>query len=212
MEAGQELDLLGVTFDRKMRATPYLRSLKTSTKSIAGKARCLNRHLPVSFVKRVITPILVGKVGYAAAAVAAPRLTDGEPAGEVLTGVQTGINDVARAILGVSLKDRIPVSSLLQRAQVPSYNQMVVKAVALETWKALRGPYTPLTGLLTENKVVSRPTRQNISGKLPRVSKFPMDTFICHAQSLWNNSSLRDTLSLTAAKNAVKSLLESLPL
>ena len=135
-----------------------------------------------------------------------------EPVTEILAGVQTGINDVARAILGTTRKEHIPVSTLLQSTYLPTYNQMVVKAVALETWKALRGPHTPLTGLLTETKKASRQTRHNTSGKLPLVSKFPADTFICYARDLWNNSSIRDTLSLTATKAAVKSLLETIPL
>ncbi len=80
-----------------------------------------------------------GKFGYAAyatPAVAPIRLADAASRSAVIENIQVSIIDVARSVTGKKLEDHIPVHTLLEEAQIPSCNQMAVKALATETWKA----------------------------------------------------------------------------
>jgi hypothetical protein len=46
------------------------------------------------------------------------------------------INDVARSITGRKRTDHVKIPSLLYQAGVPFLNELAVRAVAMESWKA----------------------------------------------------------------------------
>ena len=52
---------------------------------------------------------------------------------------QTVINDLARIVLGVTRADHYKVEDLLDRAGLPSINEIVVRQSALASWKASQG-------------------------------------------------------------------------
>jgi hypothetical protein len=73
------------------------------------------------------------------AAYAAPRLPAAS-GGEVANAsalyhhLQVAYDRVARSITGIRLRDRVSIPDLLEKAGIPSVNEMVVSAVAMETW------------------------------------------------------------------------------
>jgi hypothetical protein len=79
--------------------------------------------------------LLIGKVSHGLAAVAPPRLGT-EPATKEYKSVQVAFNDVTRTLTGANRTDHVRVRDLLTLAQIPSVNEMVVTAVAMEAWQA----------------------------------------------------------------------------
>ncbi|QQP31668.1 Hypothetical protein FKW44_006074, partial [Caligus rogercresseyi] len=49
--------------------------------------------------------------------------------------MQVAINDAARSIVGCKRRDHFHIRDLLERAGLPSLNEVAAKAVALKTWK-----------------------------------------------------------------------------
>eukprot|EP00095_Tigriopus_kingsejongensis_P012356 maker-scaffold198_size266703-snap-gene-1.28 protein:Tk12356 transcript:maker-scaffold198_size266703-snap-gene-1.28-mRNA-1 annotation:"myosin heavy muscle isoform x29" len=91
-----EIELLGVTFDRNFSTLPQ---------EVPGQ-----RH----------------------------QATVNEPTSNSLKATQVAINDVARTVIGQSRGDRVRIPDLLHRAGLPSLNQIAVKSVAIEAWKAFQ--------------------------------------------------------------------------
>ena len=63
-------------------------------------------------------------------------------------GAQVALNDLARVLLGVKRTDRIPTANLLDRAKIPTMNELVAHQSAIAAWKAMNLPEAPLRPLL----------------------------------------------------------------
>jgi hypothetical protein len=129
---GRELELLGVRFDAKLTTLPHDSSVDASARQQAAMINRLALHLPRgAYLQQV------GKVGYAIAAVVAPRL-EGDTAQPTagLSTVQVAINDTARSVTGNKRTDHIRIPDLLNRAGLPDVNALAIHALAMETWKA----------------------------------------------------------------------------
>ena len=119
-----ELELLGVKFDSKFSTSPHDAALAKSAHERASLIAKIAHYIPRgAYLSQLAKGLLVGKVNYALAAVASPRLDPGAtelPA--ACKPVQVALNDAARTILGKRRDDRIKVPVLLHRAGLPSYN------------------------------------------------------------------------------------------
>ena len=119
------------------------------------------------------------------------------------------------------LRLHVRMDTLLSKSCLASYNRMAVKAIAVETWKAVHscdgpnGARNPLGALLTssccrpssESNNARFTTRSATNGLLPYPMRHFIPTFACHARRIWNASlSLRTATSLTAAKKAATEL------
>ncbi len=216
------LDVLGIAFDKQLSPTPHLHSLITSTKGMAAAARRLSLHLPVDLLKSVVGALVHGKVGYACL-VLPPRFKSTDPTTTLMSQLQVGINDVARAILGRSRSDRLKVEDLLNEAGLVSLNRLTIYAIAMECWRALNlrdvtnGPLNPLGALLSRSNLVNEAapprTRSVANGCLPPPTKHQTYTFIWWAHTCWNLSPLlRSAKTESAAKRAAKELAAAAPL
>jgi hypothetical protein len=88
--------------------------------------------------------------------------------------------------------DHIRVGKPLQREQLPSYNQMAVKTIAMETWNAAISDDGPngsrnIVGKLIFNcqTVDARPTRSKTAGEI-KISTCGLNTFVSHGSAVWN--------------------------
>ncbi len=222
-----KLDVLGVTFDRQLTPGPHLNSLIMSTKSMTAVARRLALHLPVDLLKTVMGALVQGRIGYACLALP-PRFKPSDPANGLISQLQIGMNDVARATVGSFRSDRLKVEDLLQEAGFISVNRMTIYAIAMECWRALNlrdvpdGPLNPL-GTILSRPNLSHPnledesaprtrTRSVASGCLPPPTKHQVSSFIWWAHTCWNLSPLlRSATTVSAAKRAAKELAEAAP-
>ena len=194
-----------------------------SAKGMAAVAKRLALHLPVDQLKSAMGALVHGKVGYACL-VLPPRLKPTDPTNILMSKLQVGINDVARATIGSRRSDRLKVEDLLQEAGFSSLNRMTVYAIAMECWRALNlrdvtdGPLNPFGMLLTCPNSVNDAafthtcTRSVTSGCLPLPTKHQACTFIWWAHTCWNLSPLlRSAKTVSAATRATKELATSVP-
>jgi hypothetical protein len=132
------LELLGVKFDRSVTTRPYIEQMARDARHRAAYIVRLASHLPRGKrLQQLANSFLLGKLGYAVAAVMAPCLPGSTvPIPDLHRPVQVGIKDVARMTTGNRCCDHVKTDELLRRAGFPSFNGLVVKAVAMEAWKA----------------------------------------------------------------------------
>ena len=220
VRGSESIELLGVSFDKSLKSTPFLKSQEKASKSILGVTRRLFRHLPASLSLQVSTSLFTGKLGYAAAAAITPRLSHDDPTSTALSALQIPINDAARCILGAKRSDKRPVHDLLKKANLPSVNRLAIKAAALETWKALRvlngphgtpGPYGSLI-LDESDKAESMVTRAKEAG-LVKPPSCSVNCLLKVSYQLWNTCpNLRAAKTLKAAKKAASDIATAAPL
>ncbi len=214
------LEMLGVKFDKALRPLPFLEAQANSAKQILGLTRRLSHHLPPHLCSIISSSLLTGKLGYAAAAVISSRLVMTDPAGHGLwCQIQVIINNAARHILRVSRSKKMEVSRLLSKSGLPSLNRLVVKAVAVETWKAIRimdgpgGTPNPLGALIGSPGSGERTTRATSANLLPPPTKIATESMVWCAYQVWNSSEeLRNAVTLNEAIRVACKLAKIAPL
>jgi hypothetical protein len=139
VKAEDSIELLSVSFDRKLTTKPHAQAMLVAVKQRAAVIARLVNHIPRGkYLRQLAMGLVNGKLGHALAAYATSRLP--APSGEaenpptLYHQIQVAYNRVRRSITGVKIRDRVLVPDLLERAGMPSVNGMVVNAVAMETW------------------------------------------------------------------------------
>ncbi len=226
---GSSLDLLGVSFDSSLSSVPYGKTMVAAARQRAALVTRLGMHLPRGpFLRQLAQGLVLGKLGYAAAAMAPVRLLPSDPVPEFARSIQTAINDVARSLTGSRRADRVKIPELLQKAGLTSYNNMVVRAVALEAWKAYHscdgpnGDRNPL-GLLifgprdsgrckvAQDAGPTGSTRAATAGKIRH--HMSRDCMVTNCVRVWNLSNdLRAASSIRSAISAARTLADQSPL
>ena len=113
------------------------------------------------------------------------------------------INDLARILMGVTRADHYRVEDLLDRAGLPSINEIVVRQSALASWKANQGG--ALEELLQPYDDRTRGSSSNL--RKPISQRCTAATNMC---ATWNASgSLREAKSLSEARRAARELAKS---
>ncbi len=217
IKPAKEMEMLGMKIDSKLRFTPYVEAQVDAAKAIRGTIRRLSLHLPhTELLGTVARSLIMGKVGYGAAATYTLRFEDDEPADVASKALQVVLNDVARSILGERRSSRIRIEELLGRAGMSSVNRLTARAIAMEAWKACRGINTPedlLRNLLGEPGRMSRDTRAAAQDNLPPPLPRPAKTFVWAAYKIWNSSKkLREAKTLNVAKKVALEISKSFPL
>ncbi|QQP52422.1 Hypothetical protein FKW44_004577 [Caligus rogercresseyi] len=130
-----EIEFLGVKFDSGFTKVPHNISIAKAAANWATLISRLAVHLPRGkYLRQLVKGLIIGKISYDAAAVNIPRL-DNECKGPNAAhrAIRVAINDATRGIVGYKRRDHIHVGNLLERAGLPSLNEVAAKAVALET-------------------------------------------------------------------------------
>jgi hypothetical protein len=222
----KEMELLGVKFDNNFTTAPHDISVAKSARQRATLIARLAHHLPRGeYLRQLARGLVIGKISFAMAAVVAPRLGNGEALpSAAYKSVQVAINDVARSITGRKRTDHVKIPSLLYWAGLPSVNELAVRAVAMESWKANHSsdgknggrnpigkfifPATPITS----NIDTSRTTRSRTAGII-HIPLREANTFAIHAANVWNSSlELREAPTRHAASAVAKLLAKSAPI
>jgi len=217
------LELLGVKIDSKLSLEPHLGSVAQAAWIRAAMVARLSCHLPSGpYLTQLAKGIVLGKVGYGIAAVSTPRLEgDTSSPSQNTMSIQVAMNDVARTLSGCVRRDHIKVQDLLTRASMPSYNEVSVRAIAMETWKAyhsLDGPdgsRNPLGKLIFSEGITSdsRTSRAATEGIIPLPLRSRAGTFVWNASTVWNSSkALREASTKTEAMKVAKNLARQAPI
>ncbi len=211
------VDVLGVSFDGSLSPLPHMRSSLASARSIAAATRRLSLHLRRGALQQVARALIVGKVGYGAAALK-PRLSSSDPQNGDLLAMQTAVNDCARHIVGSNRRDKMPVKRLLLETGLPSLNHLIVEQIAIEAWKGMNytgpnGVKIPIGEILCSTDSTRRHTRAAASSSIPPPTKFKCETFAWYAYKIWNDCpALRSAPNLSNASKAAKEYAASTPL
>lgn len=193
------LELLGTTFECSGRFSQHNEIVAKDLKKRVGRVRRLSPHLPRGpLLREVGNALVVGKANCVAWVTRKANLPDNPNDTSPHLG-QVALNDLARILTGYSRKDRIPVSTLITKARVPTLNEIVVKRAAVEAWKAVNG------GALKQALIpVSSSTRHATQGLMKARTNSIPDT---NMKRCWNYSTeLREARSLNEARKVAKKL------
>ncbi len=221
------LEVLGITFDKHLSPNPHLQNLIKSTRTMTALSRRLSLHLPKNSLKMVMGALIRGKVGYACS-VLQPRFTAESPTSTLMSQLQVNLNNVARSTIGAKKSEKLRVEDLLAEAGLPSLNRLVVYTIAMECWRALslrdtpNGPLNPLGSLLksdtnsTKNSAGNynyMRTRAAATSCLPPPAKHQVDSFTWWGYTCWNSSpALRAAKTVSAAKKAATEIAMTAPI
>jgi hypothetical protein len=127
VKAGSFIELLGVSFDRKLTTRSHAKAMLVATKQRpAVISRLVNHILRGAYLWQLATGLVNGKLCHALAAYASPRLPtqigEATPPTTLYHQIQVAYNRVARSITGVKIRDRVAIQDLLERAGLPSVN------------------------------------------------------------------------------------------
>jgi hypothetical protein len=175
-------------------------------------------------LRQLAMGLVNGKLCHALASYATPRLPAQAPGGEAETPttvyhqIHVAYNRVARSITGVRIRDRVSVPDLLERAGIPGINEMVINAVATETWNCKRssdggnGAKNFVGAIILDTGEAAKATRATWAG-MATIPLRGRDTFVLNGARTWNASeSLRAATTKTAARLAAKNLSARAPL
>jgi hypothetical protein len=127
---------------------------------------------------------------------------------------------VARSITGTRRRDHVTIEDLLDLAGIESANKMVVKVIAAETWSCYHsddgkdGARKNFgTILFSDNRTATAKTTRSAKTGQIAVPLRGGDTFVTHADHVWNRSVLlRAAPTKAAAKKAASDLASLSPL
>ena len=141
---------------------------------------------------------------------------------QALKDIQVALNDVAWTITGAKRSDRTPVPVLLKSPGIPSSNTVVVRSLALETWKAYRScdgrgceKKTLGKAIFNTNKrsLVSHVTRSSAQELVPLPFPMAAQSTMLMAVGLWNSyRGLKEANTLSAAQNIARAVSASAPI
>jgi hypothetical protein len=225
VRADDSIELLGVSFDRKLTTKPHAKAMLVATKQRAAVITRLVNHIPRGrYLQQLAMGLVNGKLCHALAAYATPRLPAPAPGGEAETPttiyqqIQVAYNRVARSITRVRIRDSVSVPDLLERAGIPSMNAMVINAIANETWNCKHssdggnGAKNFVGAVIFDTGEAVKATRATSAG-MATIPLRGKDTFVSNGARTWNASeALRGATARTAARLAAKNLAVRAPL
>jgi hypothetical protein len=192
-----------------------------AAKQLSPTLQALANHLPRgAYLRQLSYGLVMGKFAHTLGAVARPRLDHEDNASVIWSKIQVAFNDVARSITGARRRDHITIKYLLDLAGIESANRMMVKAIAAETWSCYHsddgkdGARNHVWLILfTDNKTDTAKTTRSARTSQITVPLRGGDTFVTHADNVWNRSSkLRGAPTKVATKKAASDLAGLSPL
>jgi hypothetical protein len=115
IKVAAEFELLGVKYDRGLTTAPHDAYIARNVRQRASLVARLAFHLPRGkYLRTLASRLVLGKIGHALPAVAAPRLLPTDLHNAVYARAQVAVNNVARTITGTKRSDHVRVDVLLQ--------------------------------------------------------------------------------------------------
>jgi hypothetical protein len=132
IKPSSELKLLGVSFDSALTTRPQQVCLVAAARQRASRIARLAHHLPRGpYLRQLAFGLFYGKLSYAITTIVPPR-SDGPPPSALVHAIEVALRDVAWTLAGKKREDRIKMEDLHALANIPTLNELVVKALASE--------------------------------------------------------------------------------
>ena len=139
-----------------------------------------------------------------------------DPVGAEFKAVQLVQNNLLRTLNGTKIKDKVSISSMLDKFNMQSVNQLNAGVKLLEVWKALTVDDYPLIIKRQENNTEGMSTRADLSGRPIEIGKTALTqrTSVSDSIHLWNRApnNVKDSKTLYQAKKEIKVFVKLLPI
>ena len=138
--------LLGVTIDEKQNWKEHFsvtNGLISSLNKRAFSLRRIRNQLPKKEMMKVMQSLWMSKLRSGLQLCNQVRVKKEDPENLNMKATQVAQNKMLRMVDGVSLKEHVTSSSLLQKYNIPSVNQLAGEIKLMEAWKATHVPYYP---------------------------------------------------------------------
>jgi hypothetical protein len=177
--------------------------------------RRLKNHLGFRSILRLVDGIFMSKLRYGIQLLGKVRTTIEDPVSADFKEIQLIQNDLLRVLNGSKIKDMVSISTMLNKFNMLSANQINASIKLLEIWKALSVANYPLTIKRQEASGRGVSTRADQSGRLVEIGKsvITQKTSVSDAIRLWNKAPAKvtESKSLYSAKKEIKIYAKSLP-
>ena len=197
------MDLLGVKLNKSAGFSAHHEGMLADLRRRVGVIRRLATKMPNGkLLTEIANSLVIGKLQTSAWVTRSARFAPGPQHG-CDKATQVILNDLARLLLGVKRADRYRTSDLLDRAGVPTLNEIVVRQSCVAAWKAEQG------GPLNDALEVFDDRTRGSSDNMRRAASARCKP-ACNMASAWNASeSLRLAKTLQQAQTAAKKLARS---
>ena len=202
--SSETLNILGVTLDKSGGFSAHHSTVLSDLRRRLGVVRRLKCQISRGkLLNEIARSLVIGRLQCNAWVTRPARVVPQNGQNRSKDPAQVILNDLARLLLGVTRADHHRTEDLLDKAKVPSVNQIIVRQSALSAWKAANG------GALEEvlQSYDSR-TRGAVSNLKRPVAPGCIAT--SNMAAAWNESkSLREAKTLGEARAAARKLAES---
>ena len=178
----------------------------------------IKNHIPIDKLPRLAHALWTSKLRYGLQLCGNVRLKEEDSHNTFMQSTQVAQNKMLRLLNNSTLADRTHTADLLNKANMLSVNQLAASIKLTEAWKACNITDYPIQldknheNLIPNNRVVRPNTiRQwKENGKNTTAT----DSFTRSSAKIWNQApqNIKDSLSLTMAKKAIKTYCLSLPI
>ena len=211
--------LLGLTFDANQ-------GWQTQIYGTGGTIMSLNRrlfkiwrlqnHLSNASLLKLVDGIFTSKIRYGLQLMGKVRMNFNDPTIKDLDNIQKVQNKVLRLLTKTKLTDHISTSSLLERTNMMSVNQMNGQIKIQEIWKSINVPNYPIQINKQTPHENGPATRADTKGRLIENgnSCLSQKTCINDAIKIWNQlpSEVTNCKSFYQIKKQAKMFAKSLPM
>ena len=197
------LDLLGVKINKSAGFSAHHEGMLADLRRRVGVIRRLATKMSNSkLLSEIAKALVIGKLQTNAWVTRCARFAPG-PLHGCDKATQVILNDLARLLLGVKRSERYKTSDLLDRAGVPTLNEIVIRQSCVAAWKAEQGGplHDALEAFDDRTRGSSHDMRRAASSRCNPA---------CNMAMAWNAcESLRQAKTLQQAQTAAKKLARS---
>ena len=203
-QSSDSLNILGVTIDSRLSFSTHHEALLNDLRRRLGVIRRLKCQMSRGkLLNEVAQSLFVGRLQCNAWITRPVRVNQEGEQPPSRDKAQVLLNDLARTLLGIRRADHVRTEDLMDRAKIPTLNEITVRQAALNSWKAVNGgalaeflqPYDSRTRAAECN------LRRPVSGRCIAISNMA---------SCWNSSELlRSAKSIGEARSAARKLANS---
>ena len=139
-QSSDSLNILGVTIDSKLNFIPHHEALLRDLRQRLGVIRRLKCQMSRGkLLNEVAQSLFVGRLQCNAWITRHARVNQEGEQPSSRDKAQILLNDLARTLLGIRRADHFRTEDLMDRAKLPTLNEIVVRQAALNAWKAVNG-------------------------------------------------------------------------
>ena len=203
--SSETLNILGVTLDKSGGFSAHHSTVLSDLRRRLGVVRRLKCQISRGkLLNEIARSLVIGRLQCSAWVTRPARVVPQNGQNQSKDPAQVILNDLSRLLLGVTRADHHRTEDLLDKAKVPSVNQIIVRQSALSAWRAVNGG--ALEGVLQSDENRARGAGSNL--KRP-ASQGCIAT--SNMAATWNESQpLREAKTLGEARAAARKLAESL--